>query len=59
MGVTELKTTLGNTIKIYNLERTICDILRSRNSLPETYLPPRGYCLLMTSLLSPQGMWNP
>lgn len=33
MGVTELKTTLGNTIKIYNIERTICDILRSRNRI--------------------------
>lgn len=33
MGITELKTTLGNTIKIYNLERTICDILRSRNRI--------------------------
>lgn len=33
MGITELKTTLGNTIRIYNLERTICDILRSRNRM--------------------------
>ncbi len=33
MGVTELETTLGNTIRIYNLERTICDLLRSRNRI--------------------------
>ena len=33
MGVIEEKTSLGNTIRIYNLERTICDILRSRNRI--------------------------
>ena len=31
MGMVEGKTSLGNTINIYNVERTICDILRSRN----------------------------
>lgn len=33
MGVIEGKTYLGNTIKVYNLERTICDLLRSRNRI--------------------------
>lgn len=33
MGVIEGKTSFGNTIKIYNVERTICDILRSRNRI--------------------------
>lgn len=33
MGVTEGNTSLGNQIKLYNVERTICDILRSRNRI--------------------------
>lgn len=33
MGVREMNTSFGNKIKIYNLERTICDILRSRNRM--------------------------
>lgn len=33
MGVIEGKTSFGNTIRIYNVERTICDILRSRNRI--------------------------
>lgn len=33
MGTAEGKTSLGNTINIYNVERTICDILRSRNRI--------------------------
>ena len=33
MGMVEGKTSLGNTINIYNVERTICDILRSRNRI--------------------------
>jgi predicted transcriptional regulator of viral defense system len=33
MGTVEGKTSLGNTINIYNVERTICDILRSRNRI--------------------------
>lgn len=33
MGTAEGKTSLGNTLSIYNVERTICDILRSRNRI--------------------------
>jgi predicted transcriptional regulator of viral defense system len=33
MGVDEGKTSLGNTIMVYNVERTICDILRSKNRI--------------------------
>lgn len=33
MGMVEEKTSLGNTINTYNMERTICDILRSRNRI--------------------------
>lgn len=33
IGVIEEKTSFGNTIKVYNIERTLCDILRSRNRI--------------------------
>lgn len=33
MGVIEGETSFGNKIKVYNIERTICDILRSRNRI--------------------------
>lgn len=29
--MTTRKTTLGNEVRYYNLERTICDLLRSRS----------------------------
>ena len=31
LGLTTCKTVFGRDIKCYNIERTICDILRSRN----------------------------
>ena len=33
LGLTTTKSPLGNPIKTYNLERTICDVLRSRNHM--------------------------
>ncbi|MFI3326342.1 MAG: abortive phage infection protein [Clostridia bacterium] len=33
LGVIEVKNTFGNNVRCYNKERTICDILRSRNRL--------------------------
>ena len=33
MGVTEGKTTFGNSVQLYNVERTVCDVLRSRNRM--------------------------
>jgi predicted transcriptional regulator of viral defense system len=33
LGISTLKTTYGNEIIVYDIERTICDILRSRNRL--------------------------
>lgn len=33
MGVTELRTIYGRSIKAYNKERTICDIIRNRNNM--------------------------
>lgn len=35
VGVIARKTTLGNEVRCYNAERTICDLLRSRNRLDE------------------------
>jgi predicted transcriptional regulator of viral defense system len=33
VGVTEVETMFGHTVKAYGLERTICDCLRSRNKM--------------------------
>lgn len=35
LGLVKLKTTFGNAVRCYNAERTICDLLRSRNRLDE------------------------
>ena len=35
VGMIFRKTTLGNEVRCYNAERTICDLLRSRNRLNE------------------------
>lgn len=33
LGVIDGTTSFGNTIKLYNVERTICDIMRSKNRI--------------------------
>ncbi len=33
VGITELKTEFGNNIRVYDLERTICDIIREKDSI--------------------------
>jgi predicted transcriptional regulator of viral defense system len=39
LGRTTLKTPAGNNVPVYDLDRTICDIIRSRNKLgTETFL---------------------
>ena len=39
LGKTTLKTPAGNYVPVYDLERTICDVIRSRNKLgAETFL---------------------
>lgn len=39
LGKTSLKTPAGNEVPAYDLERTICDVIRSRNKLgTETFL---------------------
>lgn len=39
MGKTQLKTPMGNLVPCYDLERTVCDIVRSRNKIGnETFI---------------------
>ncbi|MDO5400813.1 MAG: hypothetical protein Q4F17_07530 [Eubacteriales bacterium] len=39
LGRTTLKTPAGNSVPVYDLERTICDVIRSRNKMgTETFL---------------------
>lgn len=33
LGITECKTTFGNIVKVYDLERTICDFIKNRNEI--------------------------
>lgn len=33
MGIMEQTTTFGNKVRVYDIDRTICDIVRSRNSM--------------------------
>ena len=35
LGITDRKTTFGNRVRCYNAERTVCDLLRSRDRLDE------------------------
>lgn len=38
LGIIERKTTFGNIVRCYNAERTICDLLRSRNRLDDEFV---------------------
>ena len=33
IGMTNAKTTFENTVRLYNIERTICDMIRNRNGI--------------------------
>ena len=33
MGISTTETSFGHLVNVYDMERTICDILRSRNSM--------------------------
>jgi predicted transcriptional regulator of viral defense system len=33
LGIIEKKTIFGNTVKVYDLERTICDLIKHRNKI--------------------------
>ncbi len=38
IGVTSLKTSFGHSVPVYDMERTICDLIRSRNHIEmQTY----------------------
>ena len=39
LGVAELKTPCGNVVKVYDLERTLCDILRGSGSDIQIIVP--------------------
>lgn len=34
LGITEKKTIFGNLVRVYNLERTVCDLIRHRKEFP-------------------------
>lgn len=38
LGIIEKKTTFGNSVRCYNIERTVCDLLRSRSRCEEEIL---------------------
>lgn len=38
VGLTEVKTPLGNIVKCYDIERCICDIFRSRNRMDSEHV---------------------
>ena len=39
LGKTSIKTPAGNNVPVYNIDRTICDVIRSRNRMgSETFL---------------------
>ena len=39
LGLSQAETPFGNTVAVYDPERTICDVIRSRNKLgTETFL---------------------
>ena len=33
IGLTEIETPMGNKVKVYDIERCICDIIRSKNRM--------------------------
>ncbi|MEG1506995.1 MAG: type IV toxin-antitoxin system AbiEi family antitoxin domain-containing protein [Bacilli bacterium] len=38
LGLTEVKTPMGNTVKCYDIERCICDIIRSKKRMDMEYI---------------------
>lgn len=39
VGITEVQTQFGRTVRTYNAERTLCDMIRSRNQMDGALLP--------------------
>lgn len=54
LGVEEGKTVFGRKIRVYNMERTICDIIRSRNKIDSAILNDsiKRYLLLKNKNIS-------
>ena len=38
LGLTEVKTPMENSLKVYNIERCICDIIRSKNRMDSEHI---------------------
>ena len=38
LGLTEVKTPFGNMVRVYDIERCICDIIRSKNRMDSEYV---------------------
>lgn len=38
LGLTEVKTPMGNCVKVYDVERCICDIIRSKNRMDSEHV---------------------
>ena len=38
LGITEVKTPMGNNIRVYDIERCICDIIRSKNRMDSEHV---------------------
>ena len=38
LGLTEIETPMGNKIKVYDIERCICDIIRSKNRMDSEFV---------------------
>ena len=38
LGLTEVKTPIGNNVRVYDIERCICDIIRSKNRMDSEHV---------------------
>ena len=38
LGLTEVKTPMGNSVRVYDIERCICDIIRSKNRMDSEHV---------------------
>lgn len=38
LGLTEVKTPIGNSVRVYDIERCICDIIRSKNRMDSEHI---------------------
>ena len=38
LGITEIETPMGNKVKVYDVERCICDIIRSKNRMDSEHV---------------------